>query len=458
MKSLSSLLWLCLVAWFSSSQAHAQANNQGTAGSWKAGFAKTAITPDRPMWMSGYASRNKPATGTLHDLWAKAVALEDPQGNKVILITLDLVGIDRDTSSQIRTQIARAAQMDPGSICINCSHTHCGPVVGQNLRAMYFLGPIENLLVDKYTKNLIDTSVSVARRALLDLTPARISHGMGNASFAVNRRNNKEADVPKIREAGELKGPVDHAVPVLVVQDLKGNLRGLVCEYACHATTLDSYEWCGDYPGFGMLELEKRHPGAMALFCAGCGADQNPLPRRKVELAKQYGNQLADAVDKVLAVTTPEISGTLRSQYKEIPLGYAELPTREKLFEMSISMDRYQAARGAYLLQKMMVDRKLDETYPYPIQVWHLGTGPVWVHLGGEVTVEYSLRLKAENKGKTLWVDGYSNDVMAYIPSTKVLKDGGYEGATSMVYYGLPSTWAPAIEEQIITAANGLIK
>jgi len=81
-----------------------------------------------------------------------------------------------------------------------------------------------------------------------------------------------------------------------------------------------------------------------------------------------------------------------------------------------------------------------------------------WVHLGGEVVVDYALRIKSENPGKAVWVDGYSNDVMAYIPSLRVLKEGGYEGNTSMVYYGMPSIWAPSIEDRIMGAVNEMIK
>ena len=49
---------------------------------------------------------------------------------------------------------------------------------------------------------------------------------------------------------------------------------------------------------------------------------------------------------------------------------------------------------------------------------------------------------------------GYANDVMAYIPSLRVLKEGGYEGGGAMVYYGLPTVWGPAVEERIVTAVH----
>ncbi len=77
--------------------------------------------------------------------------------------------------------------------------------------------------------------------------------------------------------------------------------------------------------------------------------------------------------------------------------------------------------------------------------------------LGGEVVVDYALRLKHELTGD-VWVTGYANDVMSYIPSRRVLREGGYEGATSMVYYGLPTTWGPTIEEAIVREVHRQVK
>ena len=49
---------------------------------WKAGVAVKVITPSEPMWMAGYAGRNKPAEGKEHDLHVKALALEDADGRR----------------------------------------------------------------------------------------------------------------------------------------------------------------------------------------------------------------------------------------------------------------------------------------------------------------------------------------------------------------------------------------
>ncbi|MEZ5326864.1 MAG: cellulase family glycosylhydrolase, partial [Verrucomicrobiales bacterium] len=219
---------------------------------------------------------------------------------------------------------------------------------------------------------------------------------------------------------------------------------------------LDQYQWCGDYPGFAQQALETNHPGAVAMFWAGCGADQNPIPRRSVELAKHYGARLATAVDKVLLTTALQpLDSVLHAHFEEIPLDYANIPTKEQLQADTASDNRYTAARATLLQEQLDRDGALPPTYPFPIGRWSIGTGnPVdFVFLGGETVIDYAIRLKKELHGSRTWVASYSNDVMAYIPSERVLAEGGYEGGAATVYYGLPAPWAPGLEEKIIAAA-----
>jgi hypothetical protein len=425
---------------------------------WRAGVAKVNITPEKFMWMSGYAARTRPAEGKLNDLWAKALVLEDQGGKRALLITMDLVGIDRDFSLVLCDQLQKKYDLPRAAIALAVSHTHSGPVVGGNLSAMYRLDKSQQQLVNDYAKALHAQLVGVVGEALHKMAPAQLAWGNGHSTFAVNRRNNKEADVPKLRELGQLKGPVDHTVPVLAVRDLQGRLQAIVCGYACHATVLDGYDWSGDYPGLTQSVLEKIHPQAIALFWAGCGADQNPVPRRKAALAEEYGSQLAESVEAVLKAPMKPIGGKLSTVYTEISLPFADLPSRDQLLTDSASSNVYVAGRAKHLLRQIEKNGSLAGTYPYPVQAWQLGPDLTWVVLGGEVVVDYSLRLKKElGPGKT-WVAAYTNDVMAYIPSVRVLKEGGYEGGGAMVYYGLPTVWGPNCEELIVSAVRAQVR
>ncbi|MFG0331931.1 MAG: neutral/alkaline non-lysosomal ceramidase N-terminal domain-containing protein, partial [Maioricimonas sp. JB049] len=185
---------------------------------WQAGGARLNITPGQSMWMSGYGGRDHPSEGKLTDLWAKVLVLQDDTGTRLAIVTLDLVGLDRATEQSIRTQVAEQYGIPVSNTALFSSHTHTGPVVGTNLKAMYSISDEQWQLVDEYTSNLVRDVVAAVGEAINDLEPAEISWGNGNATFAVNRRNNRAADVPKLREMGQLRGPVDHDVPVLAVR------------------------------------------------------------------------------------------------------------------------------------------------------------------------------------------------------------------------------------------------
>jgi len=423
---------------------------------WKVGLARANITPEQFMWMAGYASRDRPADGKLTDLWAKAMVLQDAGGERAVLVTLDVIGISREMSTAIADVLKQRHGLERRQLALCTSHTHSGPVLYRNLSPLHELvvDPQQRERIEAYTTTLQNKILQIIDAALADLQPAALSWANGTAAFAVNRRNNPADQVPQLRTEGKLRGPVDHDVPVLAVRDASGTLRSVVFGYACHATTLALFQWCGDYPGYAQIELEKAHPDCQAMFWAGCGADQNPLPRRTVELAMDYGRQLAAAVDQVLSDPMQPVAATLASRFRDVDLPFAGLPTREQIEAAAQSANRYEAARAKLLLSQMADDRPLSPTYPFPVQVWRLGDDVQFIVLGGEVVVDFALRLKAELCGPRTWVAGYANDVMAYIASRRVLQEGGYEGAGAMVYYGLPAAWAPESEDLIVEEAK----
>ncbi len=418
---------------------------------WKAGTARVAITPKQPLWMSGYASRTRPSEGAVHDLWAKGLALQDTDGRRALLITLDICGIDGELSNRIRDTLQARHGLGRDSIVLACSHTHCGPVVGTNLLTMYKIDDAERDRIARYSKSLESDILNVAKEALGKLEDARIAWGNGRCDFAVNRRANRETEVPQLRQKMALQGPDDHDVPVIKIARPDGSLLSVVFGYACHCTVLDFNKFCGDYAGFAQIEVEGRYPGATALFVAGCGGDQNPIPRRAIELASAYGKQLGASVASVISGPMQTVDGPLEMAYEEIPLAFGSLPTREQIERDTKASDYYIASRAWHLLK--ILDRRghLEPVYPYPVQAWRFD-GLTWIFLGGEVVVDFSLRIKRNLGSSRTWVSAYCNDVMAYIPSKRVLKEGGYEGASAMIYYGQPSPWSEQVEESIIEA------
>lgn len=446
----SVLVTLALVASILASSASAAEKG------WQAGVAKVNITPELPIWLSGYASRDKPATSKHDDLWAKALVIEDAAGHRAALVTMDLVGIDRELSVDVCRAIEAKYKLPRAAIALSASHTHSGPVLRGNLMPMFNLDADQTRRVNEYKDKLEQSLVNVVGQAIDSLAPAQVSWGVGEAKFAVNRRNNAEPQVPKLRAENKLQGPVDHELPVLAVRGADGALRAIVGGYACHATTMADFFVTADWPGAGQNELERRHPGAIAMFVAGCGADQNPLPRRTLELMQNYGEQFAGGVDAAIQARLKPLAPTLATAFAEIDLPFDTLPTRAELELEAAKNNNSQAPWAKYLLSEWDKNGNLPVTYPYPIQAWKLGDDLTWVFLGGECVVDYSLRFKSELGTGKAWVSAYMNDVMAYIPSRRVLAEGGYEGATSRFPYGLPAVWAPNVEKLIAEKVHEL--
>jgi neutral ceramidase len=421
-----------------------------TSAGWKAGVAKVAITPEQNMWMAGFASRTHQSEGKLHELWAKALALEDADGKRSVLVTLDLLGLPKKLSDDIRAQLKTKYGLNKENIILNSSHTHSGPVLKEALFDIYPLNEAETKLVENYSAKLNQQLVTLVGDAIKKLQPARLSSKNGVTRFQVNRRNN---DAGTLERSTALQGPNDFAVPVIRVTDPAGKLIAIAFGYACHPTVLDSYNWSGDYPGFAQIELEKLYPGAMAMFFQGAGADQNPLPRHTVPLAIQYGKTLAAAVERVLSEDMKELSPKMTSAYSEIDLPFTAPPTKAELTKYLENTSSYQKRWAERMLSIIARGDAFPRTYPYPVQVWKLGDQPIMT-LGGELVVQYSIDLK-KIFGQDIFVMGYTNDVMTYIPSETILREGGYEGEVAAVVYGLPSTWASEIETSIV---NGISK
>lgn len=427
--------------------------NVDRAQDWRAGVARVNITPTQNIWMGGYAFRDHPAEGKLTDLWAKALALEDGNGQKAVIVTLDLVGISKDFSDKIRQELNTRLQLSKAQIILNTSHTHTGPVVGYLSADIYNLNPEERKKVDDYAAKLEKMIVDLVIKAFSKVQPVRIFSGNGISRFQVNRHNNKEF----LTKTGttHLNGPNDYAVPVLKVINNEDKILAILFGYACHNTTLQLYQWSGDYAGFAQVELEKKFPGAVALFFQGAGGDQNPLPRGTVALAQQYGRTLASAVEAVLTDEMKSLDNKLITSYSEIDLPFARKPpTKDEL--VRIIRDSSSSAHPDYLKRKakrflntLETGGTIMSSYPwYPVQVWNMG-GQALFTFGGELTVGYAIDIK-RIFGQDVFVMGYSNNIMSYIPTAQMLTEGGYEVTMSPVF---TTPYSSTVENVIVDEA-----
>ncbi|MEX2512052.1 MAG: neutral/alkaline non-lysosomal ceramidase N-terminal domain-containing protein [Cyclobacteriaceae bacterium] len=412
---------------------------------WKAGVSKIDITPEHPIWLAGYGGRDHTFEEVIHPIWIKALALEDASGKQSVLITTDLLAMPKALSDQIREGLKEKHGLSKSQIIINSSHSHSGPVLENSLSDIYPMNEEHKEQVSRYSAALVDNMFRLVEEAFGSLQPAHLFVENGVTRFQVNRRNNAENALESI---SDLNGPNDYAVPVIKVANEAGDIMAIAFGYACHPTVLGDYKISGDYPGFAQIELEKNYPGAVALFFQGAGADQNPLPRRTVFLAQQYGKSLAAAVERVLSEDMRQLEASIQTAYAEVDLALSEAPSMEALSKFIASSSGYQKRWATRMKEERSKGLGVTESYPFPVQVWKLGDQPIMT-LGGETVIEYAVQLK-KIFGQHIFVMGYSNDVMGYIPSTTILREGGYEGASSQMVYGMPSTWGSNIEIDIL--------
>ena len=417
---------------------------------WRAGCARTKITPQNPIWMAGYAFRDHPSEGVRQDIWAKALSLEDSLGRVGLIITMDLLSIPKDFSDDLRDCLARKYGLSRNQIILNVSHTHSGPVIGRALQYIYPMQPSDWTRVDAYTRWLKKQLVKLVGAALKDREDVHLATGNGIARFATNRRNN---DAARLTTMTERKGPHDYSVPVLQVKSVSGDLKAVLFGYACHNTVLSDYLIGGDYAGYAQDQLERDHPGMTALFFQGAGGDQNPSPRGKESFAIQFGKELVAAVEQALADEMKEQAPCLDMRYQEVELSMEEPMPTDSLTEVGKGSD-YQARWARGMVDEWNRKGSFIRSYPYPVEYWKLGDQKLFA-LGGELVSGYALQMKNEY-GAGLFVMGSSNDVMSYIPTPQIWDEGRYEGAVAHRVYALPARWTRDVQDRIMTVVHGL--
>jgi neutral ceramidase len=415
---------------------------------WQAGVARVDITPSQPVWMGGYAARTHPSEGVRQHIFVKALALKDGAGAITVLVTSDLLGFPGEVSAPIFSRVQQQFGLPRERVVLNSSHDHSAPVVGHMLSPAYPYSEAEMKVVSAFTTKLQDQVVEAIGEAIQNLSPAELSFEQGLAGVAVNRRRTGHREYP---------GPVEQDVPVLAIRAPDHTLRVIVFGYACHNTALDDYQINGDWAGYAQAALEKSYPGVSAMFVQDCGADANPLPRHSVELAEHYGETIAVAVDQVLHAKMRPVEGSLTAAFASVDLPFHKPPSREELESRTHAKDILLQRHARLMLQILDRDGKLPDHHSYPIQVWQFGKDLTFIALGGEVVVDYSLRFKHKYGFDNLWVAGYSNDVFAYIPSRRVLQEGGYEGGGAMIAYGQPAPFTSEVEEIVAQGVDSLM-
>jgi putative membrane-bound dehydrogenase-like protein len=412
---------------------------------YRAGVGRVEITPSHPIRLNGFGYRRDESEGVYQPIHARALAIDDGSGSPAVLMAVDVLGIPAEVRDQLAGRLAKAG-VNKQRLAVTATHTHTGPML-KGANPTLFGTPIppeHQANIDRYTTQFLDKLEASALAAIKDMKPARLEWGVGSVSFAVNRRKQG--------------GPADHDLPVLVVKDAAGAVRAVYVTYACHCVTIGDNKVGGDWAGYAAAAIEGTFPGSVALVGIGCGADQNPSSGvtrgEKYDVAASQGRAIAAEVKRLTTNFLSPVTGRITATETTLDLPLAELPTRQQWEEKAKRTDAI-GHHARVSLAKLDRGESLPTAVPYPVQSWAFGESLAMVHLPGEVVVDYTVRLMRELDGRRLWVTAYANNAPCYIPSERVLKEGGYEGGGAMIYYDLPAPFRPGLEEKIVGCVKG---
>jgi hypothetical protein len=449
---------------------------RGFSEEFRAGTGRAKITPGELVWLGGYGHRNRPAEGVSADLWARALALEDNLRQRRVVVNADIHIFTRTLHREIVTRARERFGLKEDEVMLIATHTHNGPALPEGFDPIisWGLDDTEMRKLRSAADRIRDQTLEAMAQALAELQPVRLSFGRAEAHFGVNRRVRRgEGDYAF---GANPEGVADPDVPILLVDSPAGSPRALLFTYACHNTTIRNrhngfYKYHPDYAGVAAEQIERQLPGATAIYLTGAAGEIDPQPQGGIEQAELHGKSLAATVLAALQRCRQRpIRGPLRTSYREISLPLAAPPSREKYVALSASPIAYRRRHAQSTLARMDA-KTLPTDVPLPIQTWRFGADLTMVALAGEVGVDYALRLKREIGADRIWALAYANEVPCYIPSERVLKEGGYEAgwdndkgpavpaATgNILFYGWPAPLAPGMEDRIVTAVHSMLK
>ncbi len=427
----------------------------GNAPALQVGLASVDITPQEPVWLYGYATpkRRQPFDAILDHIYAQALAVADAAGEKAVLVTADLCVLREAEERLLTERITKKTGLARRQVLLNWSHTHSGPMLGESDINRYPISAEDRQRTMAYTESLANNLAAVAAAALADLKPARLAYGVGEVSFVKSRRVfDAQGRYQKMGPSPDQ--PADRSVPVLRVDSPDGKPRAVLFGCACHAVTLggDSNKLSGDYPSYARQAIQQRLPGVQSLFMAGCGADANPDPRATTDQeqwVRRHGEQLGAEVCRLLAGSLRPVCGPFHAAMTWVDLPLQSPPPEDRLKELAKG-PFWQSHCAKRMLAALAAGEPLPSSYRAPLALWRFGNDLTLAAISGEVVCDYARSVPRALNAGPVWVAGYSNQVFGYLPSARIVKEGGYE---ALGFPSGPIGWFSEKAEQVVCDA-----
>ncbi|WP_158560642.1 neutral/alkaline non-lysosomal ceramidase N-terminal domain-containing protein [Paenibacillus contaminans] len=427
------------------------------------------MTPERPVFMHGFGGRTQKSEGVHDELYVKAAMLE---ANKTLLIlTIDALGSDRSFVVGIKDALQEKFGLGHDEVLINFSHTHhsvflTGLDAGLR-RGAYSMAQegwtdsetqLDYSEDEAFFRFMRDTILQMTAYCRDHLEEGELAIGRGKSDFAVSRR---KPDGDGVIWAPYYEGEIDKELLVVTLTDRSGMVKGILYNYGCHTTAMgpDNMLLSNDFAGQTSCVLEESYPGATALFLQGCGGELKPLRSaagsrfKSLSIAEMIdsGTELANDVKAILkqGELTP-----VRCNFKTAladPLLYTE-QTEAAFYEPMTNHPDYNAFywNSAKRTMRAIEDGTIKDRLPHCICIWHLDDDTRLVAMEGEVSTEYSLLIKKLfGSSRTTLTLGYTNGVYSYVPTRKMIREGGYEAECNFFFH-LRGPFVPEIEDIIV--------
>lgn len=423
---------------------------------WSAGYAEADITPPRGATLMCGFGTERYAQGTQTPLQAQVLAIRDARGQAAVLVTADLLTFDRTTVEYVRRRLSDKHGLASSQVMLAASHTHWGPPTFYRLNQS--VGPLNPW----YLKFLEETILRLADEAMAHQTPAEISYNSMQARIGCCRRTPDGKGSVKWGPYPE--GSYDEHTPVLVVDRGRSGQIVLV-SHACHPTSTGNLsKWSSEYPGAMRQRIQQRlGRNTRAMFAMGCGADAKVTHTddggkvvfsASPQDARRAGVKLADAVLKHLAASKPvPLSPHLATALVEGLLSFGRGPTRQQIEQMAYgkpeSVDRWWARQ---VINFPFTEKRCS----YTVQAWRLGDLTL-LGLEGEVCSGLGPIARSLVRTPLAATFAYVNRAIGYIPTTQIVREGGYEGESAHRAYFLPAPFTYKVEDEFKTVVRAAV-
>ena len=400
--------------WTPSSQAADSAGVRANDDSpLRAGVARIDITPDKPVTMSGYDARTGLSSGVHDPLSARVLAFE-ADGERLVLISTDLIGFYSGTADHIRQALLREFSLQPSELFLTAIHNHAGPALTIDPQR----GHAHNL---EYTEKLKGKLIQVVRQALGNMEPVRLGLGVGSCPMGVNRRELRVSNsgTGSIVLGRNVYGPTDKEVLVMKVATPEGKLKAVAFDYATHATCLGgkNYTISGDVLGLAEQFVEKiLGSDAIVPAFAGASGNINPWLRAEVGFDAPPG-----------WIPEPVLQGTfLGEEVVHVYRSISQTGSADKIGTAFATLQLpVKPPEGASA-------KKSQEPGTLPLNVTVARLGDVaFVGLGAEVCTEIGMAIKAASPCAHTFVITHCNGAASYLPTKEMYVQDGYEVKTS---------------------------